>query len=92
MHLFSLPARVELAAQFKSDAMNFYAGKKIDAIQLFIFEIPTVSSLVIYGKGNGSSPGPVLYEQDISDDLEANVWNVIELDHTSFSYLQMNYG
>jgi len=72
--------KVEVAAQFKSDAMNFYAGKKIDAIQLFMFEVPNVSSLVIYGKGNGSSPGAVLYEQDISDDLVANDWNIILID------------
>jgi len=72
--------QVELAAQFKSDAMNFYAGKKVDAVQFFIFGTPAVSSLVIYGKGDGSSPGSVLFEQDISDDLEANGWNVIVLD------------
>jgi hypothetical protein len=76
-----LPAgEVELAAQFKSDAMDFYAGKKIDAIQFFIFEVPAAASLVIYGKGNGSNPGAVLYEQDITGDLEPNDWNVIPLD------------
>jgi hypothetical protein len=76
-----LPAgKVELAAQFKSDAMTFYAGKKIDAVQLFIFEKPAEASLVIYGKGNGSNPGNVLYTQDISSDLEDNDWNIIELD------------
>ncbi len=76
-----LPAgEVELAAQFKSDAMNFYAGKKIDAVQFFIYETPAAASVVIYGKGTSSSPGNVLYEQDISDDLVANDWSVIQLD------------
>ena len=88
MHYDGVPAnapilpegKVELAAQFKSDAMNFYAGKKIDAVQFFIFGTPTVSSLVIYGKGDGSSPGSVLFEQDLSGDLVADDWNVIVLD------------
>ncbi len=76
-----LPAgKVELAAQFKSDAMSFYAGKKIDAIQFFIFEVPDSASIVIYGKGNGSNPGAELYEQDVTDKLQSNAWNVIVLD------------
>jgi hypothetical protein len=72
--------KVELAAQFKADAMEFYAGKKIDAIQFFIFDTVAVSSIVIYGKGDGSNPGAVLYEQDISNGLKPNDWNVIPLD------------
>ncbi len=74
------PGEVELAAQFKSDAMDFYAGKSIDAVQLFIYEEPVeTATLRIYGPGSGNLPGQVLAQQQLNN-LEANGWNIIELD------------
>ena len=77
---FIPPGTVELAAQFGKDAMDFYAGKKIDAVQVFIFEVPTICDLVFYGKGDGNTPGAQIYSQTIDDALDADSWNIIELD------------
>ena len=73
------PGNVELAAQFGEDAMDFYSGKKIDGVQLFIYKVPDSARLVIYGAGNGDEPGPILYQQEITDNLQANGWNTISL-------------
>lgn len=71
---------VEAAAQFGKDAMDFYVGKKIEAVQFFIYEIPTSCQLMIYGKGTGGGPGQVLYSRQITNQLQPNGWNTIPLD------------
>lgn len=75
-----LSGAVETAVQFEKDAMDFYKGKKIESIQVFLFEVPTTFSIIIYGKGNGNAPGPVLYTQSYSEGLQANSWNTVPLD------------
>jgi len=73
------PGDVEVAAQFGKDAMNFYQGKRIDGIQFFIIGVPEVSRMLLYGKGNGDQPGPIIYQQDITEELDPNGWNYITL-------------
>ena len=74
------PGVAEFAARFGQDAMNFYSGKKIDAVQLFIYDEPEKCYLVLYGKGSNNQPGEVIYQKDIGGTLNADSWNVIELD------------
>ena len=59
--------------------MTFYQGRKIDAISYFIYNVPSVSTLIVYGKGNGNAPGNILHQQDISADIDVNRWNTIVL-------------
>jgi hypothetical protein len=70
---------VEVAAQFRNNAMDFYRGKRIDAVQLFIYDVPESAKLILYGQGNGDEPGPILYQQEIADDLDPDAWNTIPL-------------
>ena len=72
-----LTGAVETAVQFGKDAMDFYNGKKIDAVSVFLFEVPSSFTLVFYAKGSGNSPGAELYSQSYSDGLQANGWNTV---------------
>ena len=74
------PGEVELAAQFGRDAMEFYAGKQIDAVQLFIYQEPAApASLRFYANGPGNLPGQLLHQQQLTG-LQPNGWNIVELD------------
>ena len=76
-----LPAGyVEAAAEFGQDAMNFYSGKSIDAVSFFIYDATVATRLVIYKRGNGNSPGDVIYEEDITGELNQNDWVTIPVD------------
>lgn len=75
-----LPAgTAEAAAKFPPKILDLYEGRQIDAIELAIYDIPESCSLIIYGDGSGSVPGPVIYQEDIRAGLEANKWNTITL-------------
>ena len=69
----------EAAIRFNGQTLDFYAGKKIDAVQYYIYNPPAVAEIVIYGQGSGNTPGAVLYEQTITSALGANSWNTIPL-------------
>ena len=60
--------------------MNFYAGKKIDAVSFFIYAETVPARLVIYEKGNNNEPGQELYMDDITGELSANSWVTIPVD------------
>ncbi|MDX1410243.1 MAG: hypothetical protein R3330_18965 [Saprospiraceae bacterium] len=75
-----LPAgTVEAAARFDADILAQYAGKRIDNVQFFIYDIPDEAHLMIYGQGQGNEPGPVLYESEITGALAQGGWNTLPL-------------
>lgn len=67
------------AARFTTDITRLYEGKSIEAIRYYVYGIPSSCQLVIYGDGQGDSPGTVLYQGDITGDLIQNSWNTIPL-------------
>jgi hypothetical protein len=69
----------EAAARFSQEIVDFYAGKQIEAIQYFMFGVPTSCELIIYEEGQSNAPGPQLYWEDITARLQPNTWNTIDL-------------
>jgi hypothetical protein len=75
-----LPAgTTEAAARFPEKVLDYYRGKQIEAVDLYIYDLPESSTLIFYGSG-GSRPGIMFLEQDISNALDSSSWNTIPLD------------
>jgi len=70
----------EAAAKFHADVLKLYEGKTIEAVELYIYDVPTTCSLVFYGSGNNNTPGSLLFEKDITAQLDTSTWNTIPLD------------
>jgi hypothetical protein len=70
----------EAAAKFHRDVLKLYEGKQIEAVDLFIYDLPDACSLVFYGSGGNNTPGAELFTQDISSDIDSSSWNAIVLD------------
>ena len=69
----------EAAARFDAETLAQYAGKRIDNVDYFIYDLPDAAEIVIYGKGQGNEPGPILYESIITTALVGGGWNTIPL-------------
>ena len=70
----------EAAAMFPSEVLDLYENAEISAVQLYIYEVPQNATLIFYSGGNGNSPGGVLIEKEITNQLSPNSWNTIDLD------------
>lgn len=70
---------VEAAARFDADILSQYAGKRIDNVDYFIYDLPDAAEIRIYGKGQNDQPGPLLYESVITTALAPGGWNQIPL-------------
>ena len=69
------PGLHEAAARFNSDYLQNYQGRFIEAIEFYIQDRPDVCEIVIYSGGDLSGPANVLYEIDITNDIDADSWN-----------------
>lgn len=67
------------AAMFPRGVLRQYESERIDAVQLYIFNIPESSVLIFYRDGSGGRPGDKLLELDITAELRDNQWNTIVL-------------
>lgn len=76
---FLTAGTAEAAARFSPEIVDFYAGKQIDAIQYFVFDVPVTCEMILYGEGQGNAPGPQVYWEDITARLQENSWNTIQL-------------
>jgi len=76
-----LPAgTTEAAAKFPHDVLKLYSGKQIEAVQLYIYDMPESCTLVFYGSGGKNTPGSTLLEKDITNELNSFSWVTIMLD------------
>ena len=76
-----LPAGTnEAAAKFHKDVLKLYEGKQIEAVDLFIYDIPATCTLVFYGNGSNNTPGSQLLAKEITTQLDTSGWNTIVLD------------
>lgn len=66
------------AVYFPSQMLASYVGYAIDSIDVFIFDLPTATTLYIYGEGTTTSPGNVIAQQSISN-LSSHSWNRVAL-------------
>lgn len=87
---FSAPILVpgvhECAARFIPALLEDFAGRQIVAINYFMKELPDEAEIKIYGESGPSEPGAVLYSRDITNEMQANSWNL----HTVSSPITLN--
>ena len=71
-----LPAGThEAAARFPVAQTGPFAGRNLVAVDFYLQDLPDRCVLRIYGPGNDSEPGNVLYQQDVTSGIAANAWN-----------------
>lgn len=76
----TLPAGTfELAARFPSSETNGLNGSQLSVVDFFVTAGPQFTRLKIYGEGDGSTPGDVIFSKEISSDIKVGEWNRIEL-------------
>ena len=69
----------EAGAFFDADIVAMYEGKRIDAVEFYIYDVPDDAEIRIYAAGANNRPGQLLYDQTIIAALQPNQWNSIPL-------------
>jgi len=64
----------EAAAQFSASEVAAFAGLPLMEVEVFMYESPLSTVLKIYGPGDGNSPGDLLYEGDLTGNINNNNW------------------
>ncbi len=64
----------EAAAQFSASQVATYAGLPLMEVEVYMYDSPLSTTLKIYGPGDGSSPGDLLYEGDLTGNINNNGW------------------
>ncbi|MCK9448199.1 MAG: choice-of-anchor J domain-containing protein [Bacteroidales bacterium] len=68
----------EVAAYWPASSMGQYAGMKLEAVEVYINDVPNPGKIKIYGQGSASAPGPLLYDQVFASTPDS--WIMVELD------------
>jgi len=76
---FFIDGQYITAARFQANLMNIYAGRQMDQVQLYIFEIPDFAELILFSGDGNSIPNNIITQQDIRAQLQRNSWNTINL-------------
>jgi hypothetical protein len=73
----SLPGNTthEAAARFTPAETASLAGGELIAVRFFIETVPDGCRVKIYGEGTPGSPGPLLYEADVTSAVTGGAWN-----------------
>ena len=64
----------EAGAKFTFSKLQRFQGGQLTEVNMYIQSIPTNVEVKIYGEGNESEPGPLLYNEDWNG-LTADSWN-----------------
>jgi hypothetical protein len=72
----ALPAGTFDAGQrFPSNIVDNYVGKTLDEVEFYIQDKPADCEILIYAEGTASSPGALVYSQNVINQVSANSWN-----------------
>lgn len=75
-----LPAgEYEAAVRFPSSILDDYKGRDLVEASFFIGILPAGCVLKIYGEGSTGSPGDLIFEADVTNDIVAGAWNRLTL-------------
>ncbi|MEL6132401.1 MAG: hypothetical protein AAFR59_03450 [Bacteroidota bacterium] len=78
-----LPAGTyEGGIRIPADIVNSYTGSTLKEVQFHIATLPSNCSIKIYQGSDQSAPDALIYSQNVTDDIEANAWNVHTLQRT----------
>ncbi|MBE0639325.1 MAG: T9SS type A sorting domain-containing protein, partial [Bacteroidales bacterium] len=90
-----------VSAYWPASTMGQYAGMKLDAVEIFVYDAPTSMTLNIYGAGTPTTPGALLHSQPIAavaqtwvmttlttpvDITGADIWIGYEVTHTAGTF------
>ena len=64
------------AAYFPTSYVSNYTGKKIEKIEFYIRDVPA-ETIIRVQKDGSNAPGEILYELDVTNDVNGNSWNQI---------------
>ena len=68
------PGTWEIAARFTASDIGSYAGSSLSGLYFYIASRPDAAMAKVYGPGNASSPGTLLYSADITSCLRSIRW------------------
>ena len=69
----------EVSARFDHSLMNSLTGKELREVEIFINNPPDNVTLKIYDQGTPTSPGTLLYSEDVTSSIASYAWNTITL-------------
>ena len=69
----------EAAAYFPAGVLNNESARGLKDVNFFMQDIPATCWVKIYGPGTSTSPGDLLFEEDVSDRILAPAWNRFRL-------------
>lgn len=69
----------EAAARFRADRTGQYEGQFLNEVEFYLLELPTECEIRVYGPGTASSPGDLLYSQNVTNNISASSWNTHQL-------------
>ena len=69
----------ELAVRFPASLLSEHVGKKLTEVQVFVGNLPQTCLIKIYGEGSANTPGPKLYEGNVTNALTTLEWNNFQI-------------
>ncbi|MEO1438180.1 MAG: hypothetical protein AAFV80_21745 [Bacteroidota bacterium] len=76
----SLPGGTyEASARFTTTELTDAAGGTLEAVEVYIQDLPNTASIKIYTSNGGLVPTNLVYEASIVSGLQSNAWNTHEL-------------
>ncbi len=69
----------EAAARFPASETDRFSGQSLTEVTWFLGPAPQRCKVRVYGPGDGSAPGDLLYEGDVTADVETLSWNTHRL-------------
>ena len=68
------------AVRFPRSLIRNFEGETMDRVSFFLVNLPNNCLIQIYDEGSTDTPGPLLYEADLTASVRANSWNEHSLD------------
>jgi hypothetical protein len=69
----------EASARFPSSVMIPLIGKDLTEVEIYINDLPTSCVIKIYGQGTTTTPGSLLYSEDVTSQIVGTSFNTITL-------------
>lgn len=65
----------EAMARFPTSETNDFEGQNLEEIVFYISELPDECEVIVYGEGTATTPNEILYQANVTADLESSAWN-----------------
>lgn len=67
--------RYEAVVRFTANETAEFAGRKLEAVEVYFTNVGLTTEIVVYGPGENDRPGPALYTADVGSSLNTDSWN-----------------